>query len=377
MLISLFVVVGAATATGQTLCGQSEFSPIPGGLTVKKDVFCDITRDWTWSISKSADQDSLTLSPGQTFLVNYDVIASAQATSSYGVAGNILVFNTSQTPMTVASVTDSLTPAVACSQPFPVTLAPGQFLACTYAATLSDAAPENTAIAVDVNGVSYFRTAPIDWSKAAVTETDECATISDTYTDFPGLPATVCANGQTSFTFEYSRLIGPYDVCGDYTVDNTASFMTNDTGTTGEASETVNVNVPCAGGCTLTPGYWKTHSTYGPASYDDTWAQIGEDTIFFFSGQSYYDVLWIAPEGNAYYILARAYIAAKLNQLNGADFSAAQAAFDQATALFSNPANTPAAVGALRGSARNTWINLATILDNYNNGLIGPGHCSE
>jgi hypothetical protein len=71
------------------------------------------------------------------------------------------------------------------------------------------------------------------------------------------------------------------------------------------------------------------------------------------------------------------YIAARLNQLNGADFSAGQAAFDQATVLFNNSANTPAAVGALKGASRNVWINLATILDNYNNGLIGPGHCSE
>jgi hypothetical protein len=80
----------------------------------------------------------------------------------------------------------------------------------------------------------------------------------------------------------------------------------------------IDINVPCGGGCTLTPGYWKTHSSYGPAPYDDTWAQIGEDTIFFLSGQSYYDVLWTNPEGNAYYILAHAYIAAQLNLLNGA-----------------------------------------------------------
>ena len=76
------------------------------------------------------------------------------------------------------------------------------------------------------------------------------------------------------------------------------------------------------GGCTLTPGYWKTHSTYGPAPYDETWALVGEDTPFFLSGQSYYDVLWTSPAGNAYYNLSFHYIAAELNDLNGADFSA-------------------------------------------------------
>jgi hypothetical protein len=129
----------------------------------------------------------------------------------------------------------------------------------------------------------------------------------------------------------------------------------------------------------LTPGYWKTHSTYGPASYDDTWASLGEDTAFFSSETTYYGALWTSPNGNAYWILAHAYIAAELNQLNGADFTAAQAAFDSATALFSNPSYTPTYIGSLRGNSplRATFISLATILDNYNNGLIGPGHCSE
>ena len=28
--------------------------------------------------------------------------------------------------------------------------------------------------------------------------------------------------------------------------------------------------------CTLTQGYWKTHSSYGPAPYDVTWAILGD-----------------------------------------------------------------------------------------------------
>jgi len=372
LLLALFVAAGTAMANPPILCGQSEFSPIPGGLTVKKVVFCEGNRNWNWTILKKADQSNLTLSPGQTIPVNYTVTASAKATGSYSVAGEIEVFNTSNAPITVASVSDSLAP-VTCNVTFPYTLAQNQFIVCDYSGTLSSPAPENTATAVDVNGVEYTRTAAIDWSKGLV-ETDECATITDT---FAGTLGTVCAGQSTSFTFNYSRTIGPFDVCGDYTFPNTASFLTNDTGASGNSSWTVNVNVPCSGGCSLTPGYWKTHSILGPAPYDDTWAQIGENTTFFFSGKSYYQALWTSPQGNAYWILAHAYIAAQFNQLNGADFTVAQAAFDQATALFGNPTNTPADVGGLKGAARNTWINLATILDNYNNGLIGPGHCSE
>ena len=141
------------------------------------------------------------------------------------------------------------------------------------------------------------------------------------------------------------------------------------------------VPAPCdePPGCTLTPGYWKTHSEYGPAPYDDTWAQMpnGADTPFFLSGQTYYEALWTSPSGNAYYILAHAYIAAELNFLNGADPSAAEAAFDAATVLFST--YTPAQIAALKGNShvRQEFIALAGILDAYNNGLIGPGHCVD
>ena len=130
------------------------------------------------------------------------------------------------------------------------------------------------------------------------------------------------------------------------------------------------------GGCTLTPGYWKTHAQYGPAPYDTTWAVIGEDTTFYLSGQSYYVVLWTTPaRGNAYYILAHQFIAAKLNISKGASASDVQAMIDEAATLFSEW--TPAQIGALKGEdeirARFVW--LAGILDAYNNGIIGPGHC--
>ena len=52
-----------------------------------------------------------------------------------------------------------------------------------------------------------------------------------------------------------------------------------------------------------------------------------------------------------------------------------QTAFDQATALLAS--KTPAQVAALKGAQRQQWTTLAGILDGYNNGLTGPGHCSE
>lgn len=143
-----------------------------------------------------------------------------------------------------------------------------------------------------------------------------------------------------------------------------------------------NLDVQGGQGCTRTPGYWGTHSSYGPASYDATWALIlpsGENSPFFFSGQNYYQVITSPSSGgNAYYILGQAYIAAKLNFLAGASVPpAVQTAFDNATALFNNPTNTPSYIGGLRGgnATRQAFLSNATILDDYNNGLTGPGHC--
>ena len=191
----------------------------------------------------------------------------------------------------------------------------------------------------------------------------------------------VCA-GEAPKTFTYNLNVGPYADCGEYKFINTASFVTNDTDTTDSSSWTVTVNVPCGGGCTLTQGYWKTHSEFGPAPYDDTWAQLssGASTAFYQSGKTYYEVLWTPPQGgNAYYVLAHQYIAAQLNILNGADPSAAQVAFDAATTLFNKytPDQVAVAKGKTGNDLRSQFTSLATVLDNYNNGLIGPGHCSE
>jgi len=130
-------------------------------------------------------------------------------------------------------------------------------------------------------------------------------------------------------------------------------------------------------GCTLTPGYWKTHSKYGPAPSDPNWGDH-EDRIFYLSGKTIYEVLWTAPAGNAYYILAPQYIAAGLNAIKGA-----WAPYDVLDALYEARGllemYTPAEIGALKGrdALRERFISLASILDDYNNGVAGPGHCTK
>jgi hypothetical protein len=329
-------------------------------------------------------------------MVNYAIEVDASYTDDgFAVSGDIYVKNPAPMDATITGVEDALPGAtnltVECGVDFPYELPAGETLMCSYSADLPDGSSRtNTATAtlqnyaydyagnVAESGTTSFQgTADVIFGDPTE-EIDECIEVSD---DKHGALGTVCA-GDAPKTFTYSMYVGPYDACGTYRFTNVASFVTNDTGAEGSDSWTVTVDVPCVDGCTLTQGYWKTHSEYGPAPYDDTWAMLpnGADTPFFLSGQSYYEVLWTAPKGNAYYILAHQYIAAELNVLNGASIpSEALDAWNEAEALFST--YTPDEIGALKGKAgkdlREWFLSLAETLDDYNNGLLAPGHCSE
>jgi hypothetical protein len=132
-------------------------------------------------------------------------------------------------------------------------------------------------------------------------------------------------------------------------------------------------------GCTLTQGYWKTHSDLGPAPFDETWDLLasGSSTIFYLSTQSWYEVFHTAPAGNAYYNLAHQFMAAVLNGLAGADLTDVIAELSAADGLFA--AWTPDDIGALKGSdaLRQQFISLAGALADFNEGSTGPGHCDD
>jgi len=201
---------------------------------------------------------------------------------------------------------------------------------------------------------------------------DQCVAVSDSDAGYLGQVCTADAPR----TFTYTRSIGPYYACGDYSVVNIASLMTAETGTTESASWTIIVHVPCTG-CVLTQGYWKTHSEFGPAPYDDAWAMLsnGASTAFFSSNQTWYQVLRTPPAGgSAYYLLAHQYISAKLNIMNAAATTPeVTAAISWAEAFFT--AYTPAST--LSKTVRNTAVSYASLLEQYNRGLVGTGHCSE
>jgi hypothetical protein len=254
-----------------------------------------------------------------------------------------------------------------------LTIAAGATLNCTYGpVSLPDGTTRlNTATATTttqgIGGGSG--TADVTFG-APTTVLDNCIDVNDTFGEGPD--ENICASKTYNYTVTFNTVDHPLE-CGESSVTNTASIATDD-GQTETATSTVWFDKLCGGdGCTLTQGYWKTHSEYGPAAHpDDTWDSVGgPDASFYLSGKTWYEVFWTAPAGNAYYNLAHQFMAAKLNVLAGADTTAnVDAALAAAHTFFSTytPSSWPKA-------QKNTILGYANTLDQYNNGVIGPGHC--
>jgi hypothetical protein len=349
-------------------------------LAVSKTADASLDRAHSWSIAKAVDQSSLLLSAGQVYMMGYavQVTMTGSTDSGWAASGTITVHNPSPFPASVTGVTDlidgTIAVAVDCPVSFPYQLAAHQSLSCSYETALpDDAGRTNVASATTAGGWvgPGSGSAAIDFATATVNGIDECVDVEDT---LAGPLGTVCAGD--AGLFEYELAIGPYAECGsDHEVVNTASFESCDTNQTGSDSATVEVEIAeCDLGCTLTQGYWKTHSSHGPAPYDSTWALLpqGADTPFFLSGKSWYEAFWTPPAGNPYWNLAHQYMAAVLNGLNGADQSAIESQLAAATTLLETYAP-----GDVTSRQRKGFLSLASAFDAYNNGVTGPGHCDE
>ena len=376
LLLSVFFITGAFAGT------STEYV-----LQITKSIHREFTRTYTWELEKNClGPNPLVLSSGQKYEYEFEWIATpSYEDSEFEVFGEISITNPAPIPVLILSVTDLVTPGnyaatVDCGVSFPFLLESGGTLGCPYTISMPDAQPityTNTATVESsisgIQGASYsvnftFNN-PTKWVDAGGAVWDNCG-------------GEYAYQAQVEFettTYKYKCTVGPYEECGPYEFTNSIFLLPNTSLEDNPvfAECTIDIEIPC-GGCTRTIGYWKTHSSYGPAPYDPTWAKVGEDAPFFLSGQSYYEVMWTPSKGNAYYILAPQYVAAKLNQLAGTDIPpAVLSAYTMATTLLST--YTPAYIGGLKGnsSLRKKFLALASILDDYNNGLLGPGHCDE
>ena len=362
--------------TGATFCwGASPFA-----LTVSKTATAEFRRTWSWQIDKSSPTSSASLAVGASVDATYAVtVAAASADSGWMVAGDIVILNGTPVDATGIAIDDSFAgvPATLDCGDFDGTLYAGEVLTCGYTVALAAAFDGTNVVTVTATGGVVGGTASAEVVFGdPTTVVDECVSVAD---DHVGVLGTVCASAAPA-TFTYTLPVGPYAACDPSGAGtafvNTASFSAP-SGATGTSSWAIAVQVPCtSSGCTLTQGYWKTHSRQGPAPYDPRWRNLGpleEQTPFFLSGMTWYEVFGAPVTGSAYLDLAHQYMAAKLNVLAGASASALGNALATAEAFFSTA--TPAT--ALTAAQRSALVSLASLLDQFNSGLIGPGHCGD
>ena len=379
------------TPTGQDISHISFCYDVE--LVVSKTVSTTFKRDYDWTLTKSVDKPAVTLESGAQTTVNYTVAATKNngTDSDWTVAGTIEVTNPHKTlTASGVSLADSLTEhgtiVVACPS---TSLAPLASMTCNYGAV---------ALA---NGNSRTNTGTADSTAYGIvkgegsvavnfvtptTVFDNAVNVTDSYSG-----AGTLASGLTSSrSFNYARtILASQLACGANTIANTASLATDDGITrTAGANVTATLNcpvvtptpepapapVPVVTGCAYSQGYWSTHSSQNPSKYNTTWAKLGETTIFYLSGNTYYGEMHVQPKGNAYHTLAQQFIAARLNVLAGAP---APAGVDMNAIDAFYKKYTPAQIDAMKGSdpVRKQALEWSGKLDSFNNGKLNAPHC--
>jgi hypothetical protein len=130
---------------------------------------------------------------------------------------------------------------------------------------------------------------------------------------------------------------------------------------------TVNSSTTNSTNCTYTIGYWKNHAELWPVT------NLTLGTVNYTAAELL-SILNEPVAGNGLVSLAHQLIGAKLNIANGADPTAAAAAIASADALIGGLVVPPVGAGYIHPS--NTSA-LTQTLDDYNNGITGPGHCGS
>jgi hypothetical protein len=125
--------------------------------------------------------------------------------------------------------------------------------------------------------------------------------------------------------------------------------------------------------CTFTQGFWKTHPAAWPPLPDCGGGFLKLGTVCYTQAQLL-SILNNAVVGNGLVSLAHQLIAAKLNILNGADGTVVNPTIAAADAQIGGLVVPPVGAGFLSPSSTSATTQ---ILDDWNNGITGPGHCGD
>jgi hypothetical protein len=117
--------------------------------------------------------------------------------------------------------------------------------------------------------------------------------------------------------------------------------------------------------CTFSQGFWKNHP--------DLWP-VGALTLgtLTYDQSELLSILTEPARGNGLIIIAHQLIAAELNIAQGADPSDVDTVLDDSHTLIGSQVVPPVGSGDIHPG---TSSPLTQVLDDYNNGLIGPGYC--
>lgn len=141
---------------------------------------------------------------------------------------------------------------------------------------------------------------------------------------------------------------------------------------------------PPPAGCTLTIGYWKTHAGFTGNNGDDVTQYLpiwlgtaggAASTQVTSAAQAVSILSMTGGASNGIVKLKAQLLGAKLNNAAGASNAAVAATITAADAfLATNAASAWSSLSNATKSQVNGWM---TTIDNYNNGLVGPGHCGS
>lgn len=208
----------------------------------------------SWDFDKTADTSELTLNVGEQALVNYEVTLDVLDYSFWIYIENLFTVH-NPNPQRQAILTSlDVGGDVDCFKPLVV--ASGGSLTCDYRATAEGVnTPEYTVEAKAV--VQNYNLLPDGSAVATGTNAFETVFVgnvsiegcADVYDSLAGALGPVC--WQENFApkaLSYPWWIGPYQTCGTYEVENTATAVSYDFyyGELGTDSWTVQVTVPCS-----------------------------------------------------------------------------------------------------------------------------------
>lgn len=343
-------------------------------LTVSKTAVPSFDLTYAWDITKSANPTWAEVVPGKSATFNYTVTVmhDAGTASNWAISGSIFVENPNDWQDVEFSLTDSLCPSV----DDVYTVEAGKTLEIPYSCAVLATDSTNTATATWTKATYHTpgdtASGSADFAFGDPTNViDECIEVIDT---FGGTFGSVCVGDANPYIFTYTKSFASTTVgqCEDYT--NTATFTTNDTGSSGSAIATVTV---CTYNARLTPGYWKNHLKYDPKTLNpyveaylpiwlngykvDTTAKV----TAIFNGMN----CGSSKDQDAIGCLAGHLLAAKLNVANGAN-PYIQPTINAADALLTEVGYIgPTGKYILTPQQRALAISLKNALDKYNNGM--------